>query len=100
MLPWVISRATGLVAFALIAGAMVAGLLVKTRSPVASVKGSGTDTGTTPVLMLYAGAVAAAAALTGWRAFTARRPAARKAPARQTPRMDDAASPRPDGAPA
>ena len=197
MLPWVISRATGLVAFALIAAAMVAGLLVKTRSPVGSVKGSGmvdlhrhlslaalvyigihggsllfdrtvdvsplalvvpglipyrpvwtgigvaaaeiallvhlsfrfrkrlgskvwrrlhwltyavfaggavhgiasgTDTGTTPALMLYAGAVAAVAALTGWRAVTARRPAARKAPARQTPTVDAVASPRPDGA--
>ena len=189
MLPWVISRATGFTAFALIACAMVAGLLVRTRVAVGPLKGagmvdlhrhlsllglvaiavhggallfdatvdvspaalvvpglidhrpvatgigvavaelallihlsfrfrsrigvrtwrrlhwgtyavflggalhgilSGTDTGALPAQMLYAGAVAAVAALTGWRAVTARR--TRKhlaAPARQTARVDE-----------
>lgn len=182
MLPWVISRATGLAAFALVSAAIVAGLLVRTRSPVAGLRGaalvdvhrhlsllallamgvhggallfdraihpgvlqlvvpgmlsyrpvatgigvaagelallihisfrlrgrigvttwrrmqfltyavfagglahailSGTDAAALPVRMLYAGATAAALALTGWRAVTARRPA-RRAGARQT----------------
>lgn len=191
MLPWVISRATGFTAFALIAGAMVAGLLVRTRVAVGPLKGagmvelhrhlsflgllavgvhggallfdatlhpspadlvvpgllgyrpvatgigivaaelallvhlsfrhrsrigvkawrrlhwatyavflggaahgilSGTDTGALPAGMLYAGAVAAVAALTGWRAVTARRGAASTAArARQTPRVDERA---------
>ena len=41
MLPWVISRATGFTAFALIAGAMVAGLLVRTRVAVGPLRGAG-----------------------------------------------------------
>ncbi len=41
MLPWVVSRATGFTAFALIAGAMVAGLLVRTRAAVGPLKGAG-----------------------------------------------------------
>jgi len=41
MLPWVISRATGFTAFALIAGAMIAGLLVRTRAAVGPLKGAG-----------------------------------------------------------
>lgn len=41
MLPWIISRATGFAAFGLIACAMVAGLLVRTRTTVGPVKGSG-----------------------------------------------------------
>ena len=189
MLPWVISRATGFTAFALIAGAMVAGLLVRTRVAVGPLKGAGmvdlhrhlslcalvatavhggallfdatidvgpaallvpglidyrpvatgigvvvaelallvhvsfryrskigpknwrrlhwgtyavflggaahgilagTDTGSLPAQMLYAGAVAAVAALTGWRAVTARRKAKPKpAPARQTERVEE-----------
>jgi sulfoxide reductase heme-binding subunit YedZ len=184
MLPWVVSRATGFAAFALIAGAMVAGLLVRTRAAVGPLRGagmvdlhrhlslcglvaiaihggallfdatidvepaallvpglidyrpvatgigvvvaevallvhvsfryrskigpknwrrlhwgtyavflggaahgilSGTDTGALPAQMLYAGAGAAVAALTGWRAVTARRAAKPKpAAARQT----------------
>jgi DMSO/TMAO reductase YedYZ heme-binding membrane subunit len=190
MLPWVISRATGFAAFALISGAMVAGLLVRTRAAVGPLKGagmvdlhrhlslcalvatavhggallfdatidvgpadlvvpglmeyrpvatgigvviaelallvhvsfryrsrigpknwrrlhwatyavflggavhgilSGTDTGALPAQMLYAGAVAAVAALTGWRAVTARRTARPKpAAARQTARVEEA----------
>jgi sulfoxide reductase heme-binding subunit YedZ len=190
MLPWVVSRATGFTAFALIAGAMVAGLLVRTRVAVGPLRGagmvdlhrhlsflglaaiavhggallfdatidvspealvvpgligyrpvatgvgvavaelallvhlsfryrarigvrtwrrlhwgtyavflggaahgilSGTDTGALPAQVLYGGAVAAVAALTGWRAVTARRGAApKRAPARQTVRMDEA----------
>ena len=51
---------------------------------------SGTDTGALPAQALYAGAVAAVAALTGWRAVTARRGAAPKAArARHTPRVDE-----------
>ena len=41
MLPWVVARATGLVAFGLIATTMVAGLLVRTRAAVGPLKGSG-----------------------------------------------------------
>ncbi|WP_217913609.1 ferric reductase-like transmembrane domain-containing protein [Miltoncostaea marina] len=41
MLPWVIARSTGLVAFALLTGAVLAGLLVRTRTPAGSLKGSG-----------------------------------------------------------
>jgi methionine sulfoxide reductase heme-binding subunit len=41
MLPWILARATGFVAVALLAGAMIAGLLVRTRTPVGSLKGSG-----------------------------------------------------------
>jgi len=198
MLPWVISRATGFTAFALIAGAMVAGLLVRTRVAVGPLKGagmvdlhrhlslcalvaiavhggsllfdatvdvspaalvvpglidhrpvatgigvavaelallahlsfryrskigpknwrrlhwgtyavfiggaahgilSGTDTGALPAQMLYAGAVAAVAALTGWRAVTARRAAKPKAaPARQTAPVDERRAREPEGA--
>lgn len=189
MLPWIISRATGFTAFALIAGAMAAGLLVRTRVAVGPLKGagmvdlhrhlsflgliaiavhggallfdatidvspaalvvpglidyrpvatgigvavaelallvhlsfrfrsrigvrtwrrlhwgtyavflggaahgilSGTDTGALPAQMLYGGAVAAVAALTGWRAVTARRAATAKAVAgRHTARVDE-----------
>jgi len=41
MLPWITARATGFAALALMAGAMVAGLLVRTRTPLGSVRGSG-----------------------------------------------------------
>jgi methionine sulfoxide reductase heme-binding subunit len=41
MLPWVLARATGMVALMLLAAAMVAGLLVRTRTPVPGLKGSG-----------------------------------------------------------
>ena len=41
MLPWILARATGFTALALLTGAMVAGLLVRTRTPVGSLKGSG-----------------------------------------------------------
>jgi methionine sulfoxide reductase heme-binding subunit len=41
MLPWILARATGMSALLLLAGAMVAGLLVRTRTPVAGLKGSG-----------------------------------------------------------
>ena len=41
MLPWVISRATGFAAFALISGAMVAGLLVRTRAAIGPLRGAG-----------------------------------------------------------
>lgn len=41
MLPWIVARATGFAAFGLIASAMVAGLLVRTRTAVGPVKGSG-----------------------------------------------------------
>lgn len=41
MIPWVVSRSTGLVAFGLLTCAMLAGLLVRTRSPVGSVRGAG-----------------------------------------------------------
>jgi DMSO/TMAO reductase YedYZ heme-binding membrane subunit len=194
MLPWVVSRATGFTAFALIAGAMIAGLLVRTRTAVGPLRGaamvdlhrhlsflglvaigvhggallfdatvdvspaalvvpgligyrpvatgigvaaaelallvhvsfryrsrigprnwrrlhwgtyavflggaahgilSGTDAGTLPARMLYGAAVAAVAALTGWRAVTARRAARPKAaaprqtaPVEQTPTAD------------
>ena len=198
MLPWVISRATGFVAFALISGAMVAGLLVRTRAAIGPLRGagmvdlhrhlsllglaaiavhggsllfdrtvdvsplalvvpglipyrplwtgigvvaaelalivhlsfrfrsrigvktwrrlhwatyavfaggavhgiaSGTDTGSTSAQMLYAGAVGAVAALTGWRAVTARRAPARKPkPARQTGSVDESATHSADGA--
>lgn len=191
MLPWIVARATGLGAFALISAAMVAGLLVRTRAAVGPLKGSalvalhrhlsllallaiaahgaalaldasvdigplalvvpgmapyrplwtgigvvaaeaallvhlsfrlrqrigvpmwrrlhfltygvfaagavhgiasGTDTGTTGAVALYGGAVAAVAALTGWRAVTARRAArpARGGGSRQTPRVGEA----------
>jgi sulfoxide reductase heme-binding subunit YedZ len=40
MLPWVISRATGFTAYAMLAGAMVAGLLVRTREGVGPLKGA------------------------------------------------------------
>lgn len=40
MLPWVLARATGFTAFILLAGAMVAGLLIRTRTAVGPVKGS------------------------------------------------------------
>ncbi|MGE0027497.1 MAG: ferric reductase-like transmembrane domain-containing protein [Thermoleophilia bacterium] len=41
MLPWVISRATGFTAFALITAAVVAGLLVRTRGAVGPLRGAG-----------------------------------------------------------
>ena len=60
---------------------------------------SGTDTGALPAQMLYAGAVAAVAALTGWRAVTARRAAKPKAaPARQTAPVDERRAREPEGA--
>jgi DMSO/TMAO reductase YedYZ heme-binding membrane subunit len=40
MLPWVISRATGFTAYLLLAGAMLAGLLVRTREGVGPLKGA------------------------------------------------------------
>jgi DMSO/TMAO reductase YedYZ heme-binding membrane subunit len=198
MLPWVVARATGFAAFALIAGAMIAGLLVRTRAAVGPLKGagmvdlhrhlsllallatgvhggallfdatidiepvallvpglidyrpvatgvgvvvaelallvhlsfrhrsrigprnwrrlhwgtyavflggaahgilSGTDTGSLPAQMLYGGAVAAVAALTGWRAVTARRGAKPKAAAaRQTAPVEEPRSREPEGA--
>jgi sulfoxide reductase heme-binding subunit YedZ len=39
MLPWILARATGFTALALLTGAMVAGLLVRTRAGVGSLKG-------------------------------------------------------------
>jgi sulfoxide reductase heme-binding subunit YedZ len=42
MLPWVLARASGMAALVLLAGAMVAGLLVRTRSPLPGLKASGT----------------------------------------------------------
>jgi sulfoxide reductase heme-binding subunit YedZ len=50
--------------------------------------GAGTDTGSTWAVALYAGLVAAVAALTAWRVVTARRPAPRAA-SRQTRPMGD-----------
>lgn len=50
--------------------------------------GAGTDSGSTWALALYAGLVGAVAALTGWRAATARRPAPRTSN-RQTRPMGD-----------
>ncbi len=41
MLPWIVARATGFAAFGLFTLAMIAGLLVRTRTTVGSVKGSG-----------------------------------------------------------
>lgn len=41
MIPWLISRATGITAFAALTAAMIAGLLVRTRTPVGGVKGAG-----------------------------------------------------------
>ncbi|MCB0880689.1 MAG: ferric reductase-like transmembrane domain-containing protein [Thermoleophilia bacterium] len=41
MIPWVIVRATGVTAIVALAAAMVAGLLVRTRTPVGGVKGAG-----------------------------------------------------------
>lgn len=41
MLPWVLARATGMAAIALIGGAMIAGLMVRTRTTVGGLKGSG-----------------------------------------------------------
>ena len=41
MLPWIIARATGFAAFGLISCAMIAGLLVRTRGSIGSVKGGG-----------------------------------------------------------
>lgn len=41
MLPWVLARATGMLALALIGGAMIAGLLVRTRTAVPGLKGAG-----------------------------------------------------------
>lgn len=41
MLPWIVARATGFAAFGLFTLAMIAGLLVRTRSAVGPVKGSG-----------------------------------------------------------
>ena len=41
MLPWVLARATGVSAIVLLGGAMIAGLLVRTRTAVGPVKGSG-----------------------------------------------------------
>lgn len=40
MLPWVISRATGFAAYGMLAGAMIAGLLVRTREGVGTLKGA------------------------------------------------------------
>lgn len=41
MLPWVISRATGITAIILLAAAMMAGLLVRTREPLGTMRGAG-----------------------------------------------------------
>ncbi|MDH3227575.1 MAG: ferric reductase-like transmembrane domain-containing protein, partial [Thermoleophilia bacterium] len=41
MLPWIIVRATGFVAFGLISCAMIAGLLVRTRGSIGSIKAGG-----------------------------------------------------------
>ena len=41
MLPWVLARATGMAALILFSGAMVAGLLVRTRAAIGPLKGSG-----------------------------------------------------------
>lgn len=41
MLPWIVARATGLVAFGLISATMIAGLLVRTRAAVGPLKGAG-----------------------------------------------------------
>lgn len=41
MLPWILARATGMTAIVLIGGAMVAGLMVRTRTTVGGLKGSG-----------------------------------------------------------
>ena len=41
MLPWILARATGMTAIALIGLAMVAGLLVRTRTTVGGLKGAG-----------------------------------------------------------
>ena len=41
MLPWVLARATGVSAIVLLGAAMIAGLLVRTRTAVGPVKGSG-----------------------------------------------------------
>lgn len=41
MIPWVVSRSTGLAAFGLLTCAMIAGLLVRTRSAVGPVRGAG-----------------------------------------------------------
>lgn len=41
MLPWVLARATGMAALLMFSGAMVAGLLVRTRAAIGPLKGSG-----------------------------------------------------------
>ncbi len=41
MLPWILARATGVVAIGLLGGAMVAGLLVRTRTRVGGLTGGG-----------------------------------------------------------
>jgi methionine sulfoxide reductase heme-binding subunit len=41
MLPWILARATGMAALVLFGGAMVAGLLVRTRAAIGPLKGSG-----------------------------------------------------------
>lgn len=41
MLPWIVVRATGFAAFGLIATAMIAGLLVRTRGNVGPIRGAG-----------------------------------------------------------
>lgn len=41
MLPWIVARATGFTALALMGGAMIAGLLVRTRTPLGTLRGSG-----------------------------------------------------------
>jgi sulfoxide reductase heme-binding subunit YedZ len=40
MIPWVVARATGLVAYGLLTGAMLAGLLVRTRDRAGSLRGA------------------------------------------------------------
>lgn len=41
MLPWIVARAAGLTAYGLMAATMLAGLLVKTKTPVGELKGTG-----------------------------------------------------------
>ena len=57
---------------------------------------AGTDTGSTSARMLYAASVGAVAALTGWRAVTARRAPARNGP--RPVRLGPWTSPAPAGA--
>jgi methionine sulfoxide reductase heme-binding subunit len=59
MLPWVLARATGMTALLLLAGAMVAGLLVRTRAPVPGLKASGVVDLHRHLSLLALGAIAA-----------------------------------------